>query len=82
MTRMASGSEAVRALLTCLVAAGGCKLGALPEHTELMVEISSNIRVPSEMDVVALNAARADGFPMLDRSEVILRGNGVTCSEG
>jgi formylglycine-generating enzyme len=61
-----------------LLAVTGCKFGALPERTEFVLEVNSNIRVPEQMDAVAVHVSRADGRIMLERSDVIGAGPGQT----
>ena len=58
-------------LLLFAAAVASCKFGALPGRTEFVLEISSDIPVPEQMDAVAVHVARADGLIMVDRTDAI-----------
>ncbi len=70
MSRVARHTFVAAGLLLAEVATG-CKFSALPDRTEFVLEINSNIPVPEQMDAVAVHAARADGLIMLERVDAI-----------
>jgi len=71
MARVVRQTVIVRGLLLFAAAAAGCKFGTLPDRTEFVLEISSNVAIPEQMDAVAVHVARADGLIMVDRTDAI-----------